>query len=313
MTNARSKSPPSAGGANANASADANADSPLLLRKHEATHHFPALDATASQFSRSLRDLLRALGAPTIQVERERSVQMDFSEWLHGITPALYWRFHTPALKGPLYISASRNLVLQLVDIFYGGKGQLVADREELTDAEERFSTRLGRDMALQLAAAWRDKLVLEPELDVVTADINKISPMRSTEELVVQKFIIKGAPFEGRAILCAYPLSAMRGIAAAEPIIEPNSDASRDPLWTNTLHKAVKNVRLPVRSVLARPEIPLVKLLSLEVGDIIPLTIPRHVPVTVAGRRFASGNIGESNGNVAIMIEHLEEGSEDE
>lgn len=290
-----------------------DAVSPLLLRKQETTHHFPVLDATANQFSRSLRDLLRALGAPTIQVERERSVQMSFSEWLHGVTPALYWRFQAPAMKGPLYISASRTLVLQLVDIFYGGKGQLIADREDLTDAEERFSARLGRDMALQLAAAWRDKLVLDPELDVVTADINKIMPQRGAEELVVQRFTIKGAPFDGRTILCAYPLSAMRGIASAEPIIEPNSETSRDPSWTNTLHKAVKNVRLPVRSVLARPEIPLVKLLSLEVGDIIPLTIPRHVPVTVAGRRFASGNIGESNGNVAIMIEHLEEGPDDE
>ena len=65
----------------------------------------------------------------------------------------------------------------------------------------------------------------------------------------------------------------------------------------------------MPVRSVLARPEISLVKLLALEVGDIIPLTMPRHVPVTVAGRSFAFGSIGEANGNAAIMIDHIEKG----
>src|SRR5690606_19005678 len=109
--------------------------SPFLLRKNPAPHHFPALDATANQFSRSLRDLIRALGAPTIQVERSSSVQMSFHEWLQDSGPALYWRFHTAALKGPLMIAGSRTLILQLVDIFYGGKGQLIADREDLTDA----------------------------------------------------------------------------------------------------------------------------------------------------------------------------------
>lgn len=288
-------------------------DFPLLLRKAEATHHFPALDATANQFARSLRDLIRALGASSIQVERERAVQMSFADWMRGASPALYWRFHAPVLKGPLLIAGSRNLVLQLVDIFYGGKGQLVKDREDLTDAEERFAARLGRDMAIQLAAAWRDTLHLEPELDIVTADSTKLMPPRGGDELVVQRFTLKGAPFEGRSILCAYPAAAMRGIAAAEPIIEPFADHDKDPVWSATLNKAVKNVRLPVRSVLARPEIPLVKLMALEVGDIIPLTIPRHVPVTVAGRRFASGSIGEANGNAAILIEHLEEGTKDD
>jgi flagellar motor switch protein FliM len=56
-----------------------------------------------------------------------------------------------------------------------------------------------------------------------------------------------------------------------------------------------------------------LVKLLGLEVGDIIPLTIPRNVPITVAGRNFATGSIGEANGNAAIMIEAIEKGPDHE
>ena len=51
----------------------------------------------------------------------------------------------------------------------------------------------------------------------------------------------------------------------------------------------------------------------GIEVGDIIPLTMPRHVPVTVAGRSFAVGSIGEANGNAAIMIEHIEKGPDND
>ncbi|WP_428631833.1 FliM/FliN family flagellar motor switch protein [Sphingopyxis sp.] len=284
-----------------------DAKASLLLRKAEGSYAFPALDSVAIQFARSLRDLIRALGVPTVQVERAGAEQISFAEWSAAAAPAIFWRYHAPPLKGPVLLAAPRQLLLQLVDIFYGGKGALAAEREELTDAEERFAARLGRDMGLQLAAAWGDKLAMEPELDCVTGDSAKLAAVRADDELLVQRFILRGAPFEGRTIVCAYPLAALRGVAGAEPA--PEMPGAANPVWAGALNKALRDVRLPVRSVLARPEISLVKLLALEVGDIIPLGMPRHVPVTVAGRSFAVGSIGEANGNAAIMIEHIEKG----
>ncbi|WP_235303137.1 FliM/FliN family flagellar motor switch protein [Sphingopyxis sp. MWB1] len=279
----------------------------MLLRKSPDGYAFPAMDAVATQFARSLRDLVRALGAPQVQVERAGTERMSMAEWTKASDAALFWRYHAPPLKGPILLSGSRMLVLQLVDIFYGGKGKLPAKREELTDAEERFAARLGRDMGLQLAAAWRDRLEIEPQLDCVTPDAAKLAAVRAGDELLVQRFTLRGAPLEDRSIACAYPLAALRGIADAEPAVE--AAPLRDPVWNAGLNKALKNVRLPVRSVLARPEISLAKLLSLEAGDVIPINMPRHVPVTVADRSFAIGSIGEANGNAAILIEQLEEG----
>ncbi|WP_422059245.1 flagellar motor switch protein FliM [Sphingopyxis sp.] len=295
--------------ASAKQAADAKAS--LLLRKSEDSYAFPVLDSVGNQFARSLRDLVRALGAPTVQIERAPAVQMRFADWCAEVAPGLFWRYHAQPLKGPVLLAATRPLVLQLVDIFYGGKGQNVAEREDLTDAEERFAARLGRDMGMQLAAAWKSGI--EPELDCVTSDPAKLAAVRADDELLVQRFTLRGGVFEGRTILCAYPQAALRGIAGADPAPDMRDSPSIDPVWTATLNKALKNVRMPVRSVLARPEISLVKLLSLEVGDIIPLTIPRNVPVTVAGRNFASGSIGEANGNAAIMIERIEEGPDND
>lgn len=295
--------------ATAKQAADAKAS--LLLRKAGDSYAFPVLDSVGNQFARSLRDLVRALGAPTVQIERAPAVQMRFADWCDEVSPGLFWRYHAPPLKGPVLLAATRPLVLQLVDIFYGGKGQNVGEREDLTDAEERFAARLGRDMGMQLAAAWKSGI--EPELDAVTGDPAKLAAVRADDELLVQRFTLRGGVFEGRTILCAYPQAALRGIAGADPAPEMRDAPAVDPVWTATLNKALKTVRMPVRSVLARPEISLVKLLSLEVGDIIPLTIPRNVPVTVAGRNFASGSIGESNGNAAIMIERIEEGPDND
>ena len=291
------------------AAAPADSKESLLLRKAADSYAFPALEGVANQFARSLRDLIRALGAPAIQVERAGAEQMSFAEWSASAAPAIFWRYHAAPLKGPVLLAGSRSLLLQLVDIFYGGRGQLAAEREELTDAEDRFAARLGRDIGMQLAAAWRGKLALEPELDCVTADPAKLAAVRAEDELFVQRFTLRGAPFDGRVILCAYPVAALRGIAGDELLPDMPAAGGGDPVWSGALDKALRDVRMPVRSVLARPEISLVKLLALEVGDIIPLSMPRHVPVTVAGRSFAFGSIGEANGNAAIMIDHIEKG----
>ena len=292
--------------------APADTKESLLLRRAADGYAFPALEGVANQFARSLRDLIRALGAPAVQVERAGAEQISFAEWSASAAPAIFWRYHAPPLKGPVLLAGSRSLLLQLVDIFYGGRGQLAAEREELTDAEERFAARLGRDIGLQLAAAWRGKLAIEPELDCVTADPAKLAAVRADDELFVQRFTLRGAPFEGRTIMCAYPVAALRGIAGDELLPDVQGNGA-DPAWAGALDKALRDVRMPVRSVLARPEISLVKLLALEVGDIIPLTMPRHVPVTVAGRSFALGSIGEANGNAAIMIDHIEKGPDND
>ena len=121
----------------------ADAKASLLLRKAEDSYAFPVLDSVGNQFARSLRDLVRALGAPTVNVERAPAVQMRFADWCQEVSLGLFWRYHAPPLKGPVLLAATRPLVLQLVDIFYGGKGQLGSEREELTDAEERFAARL--------------------------------------------------------------------------------------------------------------------------------------------------------------------------
>ena len=229
------------------AAAPADTKESLLLRRAADGYAFPALEGVANQFARSLRDLIRALGAPAIQIERSGAEQVSFAEWSAAAAPAIFWRYHAPPLKGPVMLAGSRSLLLQLVDIFYGGRGQLAAEREELTDAEDRFAARLGRDIGLQLAAAWRGKLAIEPELDCVTADPAKLAAVRADDELFVQRFTLRGAPFEGRTIMCAYPVAALRGIAGDELLPDMQAGGA-DPAWAGALDKALRDVRMPVR-----------------------------------------------------------------
>src|SRR3546814_13183630 len=108
--------------------------------------------------------------------------------------------------------AGARPLLLQLVDIFYGGKGALAKEREELTDAEDRFAARLGRDIGEQLAAAWTETLAIEPQLDCVTCDPAKLQAVRAEDELLVQRFTLRGGVLDGKTVLCAYQTGRASG-----------------------------------------------------------------------------------------------------
>lgn len=81
----------------------------------------------------------------------------------------------------------------------------------------------------------------------------------------------------------------------------------AEDPSWTNNLMRAAMNVKLPVRSVLAEPVIPLTQLMTLKPGDIIPISFGPEIPLMVTNRRFARGAVGASNGRAAIRVHRIE------
>jgi flagellar motor switch protein FliM len=69
-------------------------------------------------------------------------------------------------------------------------------------------------------------------------------------------------------------------------------------------------HVRLPARTVLARPNLTLAELMALQPGDVIPVHISRSLPLIVGDRIFAHGTIGEQDGRAAFMIEKLQDQS---
>jgi len=73
-------------------------------------------------------------------------------------------------------------------------------------------------------------------------------------------------------------------------------------------LGTAVGEIRIEARTVLARPELSLSELMQLQAGDIIPVSLSKHVPLIVAGRRIALGTVGEHDGRAALKIDKMEQ-----
>ena len=83
------------------------------------------------------------------------------------------------------------------------------------------------------------------------------------------------------------------------------------DPVWQSRIARRMRDIRLPARTVLARPNLSLADLMELKVGDVIPVTIGRALPLIVGNRIVAHGTIGEQDGRAAFQIEKLAQESE--
>ena len=277
-----------------------------LTRSNDDVPVFPGLDPVGERFGRGLADLFASFGYGE-SVIRAGAMQMtSVSEWqsARSLNNAIL-RFDMKPVKGPMFVSIPAKLVTQLVDMFFGGDGLVETADHEFSPAEQRFLVRLGEQCLPLLAAAWKDIVSIQPEMIRLEPAGGKPTIGKAQDLIVVQLFAING-PNGKSEMQCVFPVSALRPIEALRSLPESETAPATDAVWRDRLEQAVMQVRLPIRSVFARPELSLDNLLALKPGDIIPILMPRHVPVSIGDRLFAHGSVGESNGRTAIKIESL-------
>jgi flagellar motor switch protein FliM len=269
----------------------------------------PGLDRIGTRLACGIREVLGSAGA-SASVTSAGMKTMRFSDWTATLPPSVaVARYRIDGLKGGMLMALPTGLVAAMVDLFYGGSGNVDGARTEFGAAETRFFARVALRLAEAVAAAWADVLVIAPVVVGHETVAGDVAFGKSADQVIVQRFALAGGPSGECAIELIMALAAIRSVAG----LQENADAERpdlDPVWAERMSEAVMQARLPVRTVIARPTVSLQRLLSLAPGDIIPVCLPARVPLTVAGRLLAHGTIGEANGRAAFKIDLLENGA---
>jgi flagellar motor switch protein FliM len=282
-----------------------------LLRERDDAPGFPGLDRIGERLAQGLRDVITAAGGDSATVTRGATQLKSFGAWRgEQATFGALCRYQLAPIKGVMLMAIPPALIIQMVDLFYGGTGEISSARCEFTAAENRYITRFAEQCLPLLATAWADIATLNPMLAGIETDIANAKLGKDIDLVVIQPFAVQIGGGDQVTLACVYPVSALRPIAALSDAPQPESATPADPVWRDRLTEAVLEARLPMRSIFARPELPLGQLLSLKAGDVIPICLPSHIPVTVSGRLFAQGTVGESSGRAAIKIEKIEQGT---
>ncbi|HSX53846.1 MAG TPA: FliM/FliN family flagellar motor switch protein, partial [Sphingomonas sp.] len=103
------------------------------------------------------------------------------------------------------------------------------------------------------------------------------------------------------------YPVAALKPYTPSLTAKVIGGEPEPEPEWRNGLTRAAMALRLPVRSVLAEPVVPLSMLMALKAGDVIPISFGPDVPVMVNRQQIGAGTVGTANGQAAIRLTRFE------
>ena len=271
------------------------------------------LDRLGEKLGRRLRALIEPISGVRPHIAMLDARVLDFGEWSAEVPVfSSIGVYRITPLKGQMLLRMDAAMISTLVDCFYGGPGNRpLPARGEFTPTEDRLISRISEGVIGRLVESWTDILPLEIGLIVREAGIGFASAAQPGEQMVLQRFMLSIARDQEWPIDLLFPLSSLRAVEPLMGAKAPVDEDRIDPVWQARIANRMRDIRLPARTVLARPNLSLADLMQLKTGDIIPVNISRSLPLIVGDRIVAHGSIGEQDGRAAFQIEKIAQGPE--
>lgn len=265
----------------------------------------PTLEMINERFVRTWRIGLFNLLRRSAELSVRGIETIKFGDYLHSLyVPTNLNLIKFKPLRGVGLIVFEPKLVFTMVDNFFGGDGRYPAKIEgrEFTQTEMRVIQLLLKQTFTDLIDAWAP--VLPVDFEYITSEVNPhfaniVSPR---EYVVVSRFHVE-LDGGGGDLHVTLPYSMLEPI---RELLDAGIQSDRvhdDDSFRVTLHEQLRSAEVTVSSVLAEKRINLRQLTRLKIGDILPIDLPKSVPVCVEQVPVFTGEFGISNGNNAVKI----------
>ncbi|HEY4971782.1 MAG TPA: FliM/FliN family flagellar motor switch protein [Steroidobacteraceae bacterium] len=289
-----------------------------LLEKSAADGPRP-YDFTAQRINRAQLPLLEAVSksfaertGASLSALLGRDASMQFHSLVSAKSADLQAALPVPSslavvrlkpLPGFAFISVEANLLLTLLDGFFGGTGRATTDPQAvIAPAAQRFLAMLVRSFAADLAAAWVPVTPVELELVKQETNPRLVQLSAANEAVLVVKFTVEFASRSGTIdwLLPEVLLAPVREALAADG---GQKALRKQDAWAPVLTTALQDAELDTRAILAEAQISLRELVRLSPGDIIPIEAPQQVTLLAGDVPLYRGSFGVSQGRNALKI----------
>lgn len=284
----------------------------FIKQDHKKVDVQPMLKRIARPFIVGMRDAIEALGTAKLSISADDVHTQSCEDWYNAPEQAAaYSLFQIAPVKGAAALRLDGALISVLVDMFFGGSiSNTPRKMTDFSSTDMRLIQRIANILTEHLAKSWAAQGPFRCSLAGISCDPDEGQIASATSELVIQPFTLMYEGGISFVIEIAYPLDMVQAAKEmATPSQTPIEQQAIDPKWRNDLAKALDQVHLPIRSVLACPSMTLPELARLKVGDIIPIPPARNLPLLIGDKIFARGGMGEQNGMTAFRIDQIEKG----
>jgi len=265
----------------------------------------PTLEMVNERFARLWRIGLFNLIRRSAELSVRGIELIKFNDYMHSLyVPTNLNLIRFKPLRGTGLIVFEPTLVFAIVDNFFGGDGRYPTRIEgrEFTATEMRVIQLMLKQTFTDLREAWGP--VMNVDFDYINSEINPhfaniVSPR---EYVVVSRFHVE-LDSGGGDIHITLPYSMLEPIRELLDAGIQSDRNDRDESWAIMLREQLDTAEVELSSVLAKRRMSLRELTRLKIGDVLPIEMPKQVPLCVEGIPVFTGEFGVSNERNAIKI----------
>ena len=256
----------------------------------------------ARQFRMNLFNLLRRNADISVDTVRYQRFQ-DFSDSLP--TPTNLNIISMKPLRGSALIVFPQNMVSMIVENLFGGDGRFITRNEarEFTGTEQRIINRVLNLAMDAYQEAWR--AVFQLKINYIRSEMQpKFASITSspTEIVVTTTFHLEVGSLDANFQICM-PYSMIEPLRDRLTNLRADASSATDKAWRERITQELQASDVSLVTQFLEIPVRLPQVISLKVGDVLPVTLPKTVTATVSGLPVLECEYGSVNNHRALRV----------
>jgi len=265
----------------------------------------PTLELVNERFARYLRIGLFNYMQRNTEISLGPVRVQKYSDFIRNlVVPTNLNLVHVKPLRGTGLVVLDPNLVFLVVDNMFGSDGRFHSRVEgrDFTPTEQRIIQGLLRVIFGEYEKSW--KPVYPLTFEYIRSEMNtQFANIATPSEIVLAvTFTIELSGASAEMHICL-PYSMMEPIRDMLSSSMHSEQLSSDRHWTSTLTRQLQGAEVELVAPLCTARVTLGEIMNMKVGDVVPVSIPETVSVSVDGIPVMECRYGLRNGQYALKL----------
>ena len=270
----------------------------------------PTLEIIHDRFVRLFRLTLSNALRKVVDISVRSTELIKFGEFLKTLpVPSSMNLFRMTPLRGNAIMVLETRLVFTLIDLFFGGSGELEvkAEGRDFTEIESRMIKRVVISGLEDLQSSWRP--VFPVQINYTRSEINPqfVAIVPHSEIVIVVTFDVEIGRAPMSITICV-PYSTIEPIRTRLNAGFQSEQDEKDNTWSNRFKKNLNHTHIEMIAQLGATKMSVNDFLNLQRGDLIDLDHETQYPIDILanGIRKFTGFQGAYKGHKAMSIQDL-------
>lgn len=265
----------------------------------------PTLEIINERFARLFRIGLFNFIRRTVDIAVGSVRVIKFSEFVRNlVVPTNLNMVHFKPLRGTALMVFEPNLIFLIVDNLFGGDGRHHSRVEgrDFTETEQRIIRRLLDVVFEEYEKSW--KPIYPISFEFIRSEMNpQFASIATPNEVVVcVSFDLDLGGHGGEFHICV-PYSMVEPIRDILYSSLQGEQMETDKRWVKSLSKQIQGAEVELVAQLGQTRVTFEQILSMQTGDVIPISIPKTIYAQVGDVPVMECQYGVLNGQYALKV----------